>query len=315
MPAISVILCTHNPREDYLSRVLDALRAQTLPLADWELLLVDNASEKPLAGRIELSWQPNARHVREEKTGLTHARLCGIAEARGELLVFVDDDNVLRADYLQAALKISADYPWLGAWSGSCLPEFEVEPPPELRPWLGGLVIEKLTVPLWAKLRKSSEATPMGAGMVVRQSQGRHYRELVLKEPLRQSLDRSGQSLGGGGDTDMALCGFDLGFGAGRFPELELTHLISARKLTLKYLENIHEGFGRAQIIVSAAYKLEKISRKYQWGGLYIFSLNILLLASGKSRVERRIRLAEEKGRWRASRGLKKSFETGCESV
>src|SRR5882724_1632506 len=146
MPAISVIICTHNPRENYLRRVLDALRAQTLPLADWELLLVDNASEKPLAGRIDLSWHPNARHLREEKTGKTHALLRGIAGFTGELLVIVDDDNVLRADYLQTCLKVAADYPWLGAWSGSCIPEFETEPPPELRPWLAGLVIEKLTV-------------------------------------------------------------------------------------------------------------------------------------------------------------------------
>ena len=136
MPEISVIVCTHNPREDYLRRVLEALRAQTLPAREWELLLVDNASEKPLANRFDLSWHPNARHVREDRVGKAHALLRGIAEFQGELLVIVDDDNVLRADYLQAALKISADYPWLGAWSGSCNPEFEVEPPAELRPWL-----------------------------------------------------------------------------------------------------------------------------------------------------------------------------------
>src|SRR5580692_10629321 len=115
MLPVSVIICSHNPREDYLRRVLDALKAQTLPAKDWELLLVDNASKEPLAGRFDLSWHPNARHVREEKTGLTHARLHGIAEAKGNLLVFVDDDNVLRADYLEASLKIAADYPKLGA--------------------------------------------------------------------------------------------------------------------------------------------------------------------------------------------------------
>ena len=115
MLLVSVIICSHNPREDYLRRVLDALKAQTLPIKDWELLLVDNASKEPMAGRFDLSWHPNARHLREEKTGLTHARLCGIAEAKAGLLVFVDDDNVLRADYLQAALKISKEWPQLGA--------------------------------------------------------------------------------------------------------------------------------------------------------------------------------------------------------
>lgn len=302
---ISAIICTHNPRADYLARVLAALRAQTLPPTDWELLLVDNASKEPLAGRIDLSWHPHARHLREEKTGLTHARLCGITAAQGELLVFVDDDNVLRADYLAATLKIAADYPQLGAWSGSCLPEFEMEPAAELRPWLAGLVIEKITLPVWAKLRTSSAATPMGAGMVVRQTQARHYRELVLKDPLRQSLDRSGQTLGSGGDTDVALCGFDLGLGAGRFPELELTHLIPARRVTLEYLEGIHAGFGYGGVVMQAINPPGVSPQPPRWGTVRLWVKNILWRAAGKSRVERRLRLAEEKGKLRAQQDFK----------
>jgi glycosyltransferase involved in cell wall biosynthesis len=45
---VSVILCTHNPRPDYLDRVLASLRGQTLPAEQWEFLLVDNASRQPL---------------------------------------------------------------------------------------------------------------------------------------------------------------------------------------------------------------------------------------------------------------------------
>jgi hypothetical protein len=45
---LSVILCTHNPRPDYLSRVLASLRGQTLPAEQWEFLLIDNASRQPL---------------------------------------------------------------------------------------------------------------------------------------------------------------------------------------------------------------------------------------------------------------------------
>jgi glycosyltransferase involved in cell wall biosynthesis len=304
MPAISVIICTHNPRQDYLARVLDALKAQTLPKDQWELFLVDNASENPLAGRIDLSWHPNARHVREEKTGLTHARLCGIAAAQGELLVFVDDDNVLRADYLETCLKISSEHPRLGAWGGSCVAEFEVEPPAELHPWLGGLVTEQLKATVWVKLRRWTEASPAGAGLVLRQIQARHYRELALKDPMRQSLDRSGKNLGAGGDGDMVLCGFDLGLGAGRFPELELTHLIPAQRLTLEYIEGIHEGFGYGGVMLSAIHQPELLSGSSRWRFWYMW---FLLRATGKSRVERRIRLAGEKGRLKAFKLLKQS--------
>src|SRR6516162_1217058 len=120
----SVILCTHNPRPDYLSRVLAALRGQTLPAEQWEFLLVDNASERPLAEIWDIFWHPSGRHIRENELGLTAARLRGIRESGGDLLVFVDDDNVLAPDFLERAAGIAEQYPFLGAWSGQCLPKF-----------------------------------------------------------------------------------------------------------------------------------------------------------------------------------------------
>ena len=90
---ISVIVCAHNPRRDDPHARLGALSAQTLPRDAWELVLVDNASKEPLAGAYDLSWHAAARHVREEELGATPARLRGIAEARGELIVYVDDDT------------------------------------------------------------------------------------------------------------------------------------------------------------------------------------------------------------------------------
>ena len=306
MFAASVIICSHNPREDYLRRVLDALKAQALPAKDWELLLVDNASKEPLAKRVDLSWHPHARHICEDKVGLTHARLRGIAESKSDLLVFVDDDNVLRADYLQAALKISKDWPQLGAWGGSCLPEFEAEPCPEMRPWLAGLLIEKLSTQVWARLRSFTEALPPGAGMTVRGAVAKRYRELVLRDPVRQALGRTGKKLAAGEDSDMALCGFEVGLGTGRFPELELTHLIPARRVTLEYIEGLHEGFGYSDVVLKAIHHREALAQ-LQSGGLKNFLLPIVMTATGKSRVQKRIRLAEERGRTTALRDLEAS--------
>src|ERR1700740_1615244 len=80
--SVSVILCTHNPRHDYLSRVLASLREQTLPAEQWEFLVVDNHSKQPLAEIWDISWHPHGRHIREDELGLTAARLRGIQEAR-----------------------------------------------------------------------------------------------------------------------------------------------------------------------------------------------------------------------------------------
>jgi hypothetical protein len=305
VPEISVIICTRNPREDYLRRVLESLRAQTLPATDWELLILSVAADGSLSGRFDVSWHPNARFVLEEKIGKTHALLRAIVESQGGLLAIVDDDNVLRADFLQNGLKISADYPWLGAWGGSCIAEFEVEPPAEIRPWLEGLVIEKLTTSFWAKLPRGNEALPSGAGMMVRRKQALYYREQVLQDPVRQALGPNGQPANGGEDSDLALCGFHLGLGTGRFPELELTHLIPARKLSLKYIETLNEAFGYSGTMLSAIHdKAKRFPGQIQTGVLRILLLRILMLVTGKSRAERRIRLAQEKGSLRARRDL-----------
>lgn len=306
---ISVVICSHNPREDYLRRVLAALKAQTLAPQQWELLLVDNASEKPLSERFDLTWHPHARHVREEKLGLTHARLRGIAESVGDLLVFVDDDNVLRADYLEVSLKIGAQWPMLGTWGGSCIPEYEVEPPEELRPWLiTALCIEKLSSPVWAKLPQGNYALPPGAGVVLRREQALHYRKQASQDPMRQALGRTGKMLGGCEDGDMALCGFKIGYGMGRFPELELTHLIPAARLTLKYLKGVHRGFGHSGTILSAIYEKENsFPAEAHSSALRVFLLRMHMLATGKSRIERAIRMAREEGRLQAKRELARS--------
>lgn len=129
MPSVSVIICAHNPKPDYLQRALEALKAQTLPRSEWELLLIDNASKEPLASAWDLSWHPRGRHVREDQLGLTAARLCGIKDSTGELLVFVDDDNVLNPDYLSNALEISLSKTCVGAFGGNVVGEFEAAPP------------------------------------------------------------------------------------------------------------------------------------------------------------------------------------------
>ena len=60
--AVSVVISTHNPNEPRLQRTLAGLRAQTLPLDRWQLVLVDNASTDPAVfDRYDLSWHPNGK--------------------------------------------------------------------------------------------------------------------------------------------------------------------------------------------------------------------------------------------------------------
>jgi glycosyltransferase involved in cell wall biosynthesis len=242
MILVTVIVCAHNPRPHYLQRVLDALRAQTLPLPKWELLLVDNASAEPLAGRVDISWHPNGRHIREASLGLTHARLRGIAEAAADLLVFVDDDNVLKSDYLEHAQAIAAANPNLGVWSGSVRLEFEQSPAEWTKPYWDWLTAREVSEDVQFRSDTDSPNTPYGAGMCVRRQVALQYREQLLHSPERQAFGRKGASLTSAEDVDIALTACDMELDLGLFARLHVTHLIPPQRLTEEYLLRLRRG-------------------------------------------------------------------------
>lgn len=241
---ISVIICTHNPRVDYLSRTLDSLKQQTLEQNSWELLLIDNASTLTLSDAWDISWHLNSRHICEDELGLTPARLRGISEATGDLLVFVDDDNLLQPNYLEVALQISEERAYMGAYGGDIEGFFEAPIPEWTGPYLESLAIRSVKTASWGCRpgTKAMEFTPCGAGMVIRKEVAISYRYLVCNNNLRRSLDRTGASLSSGGDTDMALCACKFGLAVGVFPELKMMHIIPSGRMTLEYTLSLAKG-------------------------------------------------------------------------
>jgi hypothetical protein len=248
--AISVIICTHNPRQDYLKRVLEALREQTLQKDQWELLLIDNASEGTLAKHWDVSWHRLARHVREDELGLTPARLRGIVEARGDLLVFIDDDNLVDPDYLETAIYIGRNYPFLGAWGGTIKGEFEADPKPWMQPLLEYLAVREFSDPLWSNNLDDWRAQPCGAGLCVRRSVAITYAKQLDLNPTRRRLDRIGSNLSSCGDSDLIQTSCDVGQGFGNFPQLRLTHLIPASRVQPEYVIKLMQGILASMVLL-----------------------------------------------------------------
>jgi glycosyltransferase involved in cell wall biosynthesis len=247
---ITVVICTHNPRPDYFDRVLAGLQVQTLAVDRWELLVIDNASNPSVAERIDVSWHPQSRCIREPKLGLTHARLRGIEAAKGEIIVFIDDDNVIAANYLESTASIARTYPAMGAWGGRIVGEFERTPPAWSKRYLPLLAIREITADKLSDVLPRHETTPCGAGLCVRRSVAERYAKLVVQDARRMSLDRKGKLLSSGGDTDLALVAGDLGMGTGQFVALELTHLIPAVRLQEAYLLRLIECMGYSHMVL-----------------------------------------------------------------
>jgi len=272
-PLISLILCTHNPRWEYLLRVITALKHQTLPTQQWELLVVDNASEQPLSSRLDLQWHPTATIIREEQLGLTHARLCGFKAANANLIVFVDDDNVLEQNYLTHVVQFFQEHPKLGAIAGKSLPQFEVEPEPWIKHYYSVLALRDfgdtaLTAPgnLGALTAESYPYfAPCGAGMALRTSLFATYTAQVASNPTRLALGRTGQQLTSGEDNDMILTLLAAGWGVGYFPQLTLTHLIAARRLQPRYLARLNYAASRSWVQVLGIHGIRPWKKISAW--------------------------------------------------
>jgi glycosyltransferase involved in cell wall biosynthesis len=243
MIAASVIICSHNPRPDYLERVLSALKNQTLAKDQWELLVVDNASNRPLAREYDLSWHPAAEHIRERELGLAFARHRGIRKAKGDFLVFVDDDNLLDGDYLEQALRMGVSDPHLGAWgAGTIRGEFERELAPHLCPYSNYLALRDNKRAYVSNLLTCGESIPVGAGLCVRSAVAAEYLRFCADPANIRITGRRGNSLVGHEDYEICFVGCQMGFGMGVFPELKMIHLIPKERSTDDYFLRLLEG-------------------------------------------------------------------------
>jgi len=205
---------------------------------------VDNASDPPLSGSLDISGFPHFRIVHEPRTGLTSARLTGFSSARGKVLVLVDDDTILHPDYLEKAFHAMTTQPHLGCTGGKSIPEFEVPPDPWMAEFFNLLALRDLgEQPLRAGWNQEYPlSSPVGAGMVLR----REVAETWLKTGNSAITDRKGAELSSGGDNDIVLCALKAGWQVGYDPTLVLTHLIPASRLDTSYLERLNHGIQKS---------------------------------------------------------------------
>jgi glycosyltransferase involved in cell wall biosynthesis len=296
---LSVIICSHNPRPSYLRRVLDALRKQSLAKDRWELLLIDNASGKPLRSEWDLSWHPNGRHALETELGIAPARRRGLCESSSDLALFVDDDNVLAPDYLSKALEIGHQWPCLGTWgSGAIIPEFEIEPPEPAKDFLPLLALREASAPRWGNV--IGEATPWGAGMCLRKEVAVAYIRHCEQTSMPIS-SRQGKSFLGGEDVEMSEVACEMGFGTGVFPQLKLTHLIPKERTSIRYLLKVYEGSETSRYVLTYKWKGSLPPYPLSFRGLLSIGKNLMVTRG----LQRRTYLAKVRAMIRARRIIK----------
>ncbi|MFB5761816.1 glycosyltransferase family 2 protein [Paenibacillus medicaginis] len=126
MIALSIAICTRN-REDDLKRCISSIAQSKLPASGLqaEVLIVDDGSlTEAFLKQQEQVLKPTGmelRYHRKEQPGLWLSRVKTVEIARGHIILFLDDDVELPADYIQNLMHTYAEYPQAAGIGGIAL--------------------------------------------------------------------------------------------------------------------------------------------------------------------------------------------------
>jgi len=112
-PLVSVVIPTRNRRQLLEFTLATVLAQQAVQL---EAIVVDEASDDGTADMLAAHSDPRVRHVRHNRPlGVAAARNRGLAEARGEWVGLLDDDDLWAPDKLAVQLRVAEGQgaPWV----------------------------------------------------------------------------------------------------------------------------------------------------------------------------------------------------------
>jgi glycosyltransferase involved in cell wall biosynthesis len=98
----SVIVPTYN-RQNQILRTVSALRKQNLSENDYEIIVVDDGSNPP----VEIE---GVKVLRLENVERSAARNAGVEQARGEIIIFIDDDMMVTENFVESHTKAHREW-------------------------------------------------------------------------------------------------------------------------------------------------------------------------------------------------------------
>jgi GT2 family glycosyltransferase len=226
---ISAVICTYN-RYDVLAEALVSLDQQTLPAAEYEVIVIDNSSDakgqrsfwRRSRGRYSASV-----HIQAEP-GLSKARNTGLRAACAPLVAYCDDDAVVSPGWLQSLVTVFEDQPRAGVAGGPVVPIWPGQAPRWLHPWLSGF----FTIIDRGPLRRELAADEWLAGTNIA------FRRDLLVElgGFDENLGRRGARLLSNEDLDMTRRIGDLGFTSWYEPAAVVHHKVHEARVDQAWL-------------------------------------------------------------------------------
>lgn len=239
---LTLSICTHNHLEA-LKQTLAGLHDLNSPKDSWELLIIDNASTDGTGTWLaQGGWQRtdiDCRIVQESQLGVAHARNRALSEARGEYVVFLDDDETPEPDWL-TQLEQAIDVHQPAAIGGRIRAQLPGSRPDWLSDELLGFLGELNYGPAERALTETS--TPIFTGNAV------FHRQTVMDiGGFDGNLGRRGNIQSGGEDTDLYRRLVNLKKAVCWVPQAVIYHRIEPWKLRRTYFLQLHYRQGRME--------------------------------------------------------------------
>jgi glycosyltransferase involved in cell wall biosynthesis len=244
-PSVSVCICTYN-RSQSLRRTLNSFAAQNDVNVDTvELLIVNNNCTDDTDEVVEAFRERLAiRRVTESRQGLAHARNKAVAEFRGEVLLFTDDDVRLETGWLAAYQDAIHRFPEADYFGGRILTDWGQAKPR----WIGDEPLPLIDGALvWfdhgaeTRMFRATEPPPFGASFAIR-------RQLSDKIGLfRTDLGPGGIGRGFGDETEFLMRARAAGAQGVYVGEALCFHVYDPKRITLPALYRYGVACGRSQ--------------------------------------------------------------------
>ena len=106
---LSIIIPCYNA-EPYIKELLDCLDKQITD--EVEVLLIDDGSKEPIHPKYQLDYKW-LRIFRQKNKGVASARNRGLQEAKGDIIAFIDADDLVSSDYVKTILETDGDWDYL----------------------------------------------------------------------------------------------------------------------------------------------------------------------------------------------------------
>lgn len=240
---ITVIICTYN-REKYIGQLLDSLAKNDYPESDYEIVLVNNNStdntrlicERFAANHQNISF----RYVEEHEQGLSAARNRGIKEAKGDIVIYVDDDALVDSDYIRTYAEHFSSFPETMAAGGPIEPLYETAEPSWMSPYTKALLTAWMNY--GDKVREYPSGRFPGGGNAA-------YRKSVFDKVglFNTDLGRKGTALLASEEKDIFDKMRQLGMRVLYLPTPVLHHIIPQAKLEEPYFDRLTLQIGRSE--------------------------------------------------------------------